>query len=62
MLKQPKVPPFRERDNLALYVRDLELFLRDFSLDVWTNMRRIDASIAAIKPIATDTIDDLFDE
>lgn len=40
MYKQPRVPQMREGMSLAHYVRELILFLKDFTMDVWTENKR----------------------
>jgi len=37
MLKQPRVPELREGEDADQYLRKLALFLKDFSMDVWTS-------------------------
>ncbi len=46
--KQPKVPPMREEERLAEYIRELILFFKDFCLEAWTQSRRQEAQIKAL--------------
>ena len=47
--KQPKVPPIREENQLALTLRELVFFLKDFCLDCWRESRRQSEEIEKIK-------------
>ena len=47
--KQPKVPPIREENQLALNLRELILFLKDFCLESWMESRRQSEEIEKIK-------------
>lgn len=47
--KQPKVPPMREEGQLASYLRELLLFLKDFCLESWMESRRMNTEIEKIK-------------
>ena len=47
--KQPKVPPIREENQLALNLRELVFFLRDFCLESWMESRRQREEIEKIK-------------
>ena len=35
-MKQPRVPEYREADGVSRYIKLLILFLKDFSMSVWT--------------------------
>lgn len=37
MLKQPRVPELRDGENVSQYLKKLVLFLKDFSMDVWSS-------------------------
>lgn len=39
--KQPRVPPMKEGDKVVEYMRELILFLKDFSLETWTAVRTL---------------------
>lgn len=39
--KQPRVPPLKEGTGLAEYIRELILFLKDFSLETWVQIRNL---------------------
>ena len=41
MYKQPRVPPMKEGDRIVDYMRELILFLKDFSLETWTAVRAL---------------------
>ena len=47
--KQPRVPPIREENQLALTLRELVFFLRDFCLECWRESRRQSEEIEKIK-------------
>lgn len=47
--KQPKVPLMKGDMQLAGYIRELVLFLKDFCLESWTESRRMSGEIAEIK-------------
>lgn len=48
-LKQPKVPEYREGEELGRVVRGLILFLKDFGMDVWTANRQRADEIKALR-------------
>ena len=39
--KQPRVPEYRESDGTGRYLRTLSLFLKDFTLETWTNVQSL---------------------
>ena len=47
--KQPRVPQMREGTNLAGFVREIVLFLKDFCLECWTQSRRQDQEMEKIR-------------
>lgn len=47
--KQPRVPQMREGAQLAEYIRELTLFLKDFCLESWMQSRRQGEEIEKIK-------------
>lgn len=47
--KQPRVPQMREGTQLAAYIRELALFLKDFCLESWMQSRRHGEEIEKIK-------------
>lgn len=47
--KQPRVPQIREGEPPAQYLRELALFLKDFSLESWTQSLRLSEEINRIK-------------
>lgn len=49
MFKQPRVPQMRAGMNLAEYVRELVLFLKDFSMDAWAQSKRHADEIERLK-------------
>jgi len=48
-MKQPKVPPMREKDRLEQTVRELVLFLKDFCMESWAEHRRQGEQIARLR-------------
>ena len=40
-MKQPRVPEYREADGTVRYLRTLNLFLKDFSLETWKNVQSL---------------------
>lgn len=34
-MKQPRVPEYREGDSVSKYLKNLILFLKDFSMETW---------------------------
>ena len=49
MLKQPRVPEYRDGDGTSRYLRSLVLFLKDFCMDVWTANRQRESEIGALR-------------
>lgn len=49
MLKQPRVPEYRESDGTGQYIRSLILFLKDFCMDVWTANRQRESEIEELR-------------
>lgn len=49
MLKQPRVPEYRESDGTGRYIRSLILFLKDFCMDVWTANQQRESEIEALR-------------
>ncbi len=47
--KQPRVPPMREEERLAEYIRELILFLKDFCLEAWMDSRKKEAQMQAMQ-------------
>ena len=48
-LKQPRVPEYRQGEELRAYLRTLILFLKDFCQDVWSAVRQADKRIEALE-------------
>lgn len=46
-MKQPRVPQMREGEGG--FLRELTLFLKDFCMEVWQELRRISARIDKIQ-------------
>lgn len=44
-MKQPKVPEYREGEGFVRYMRTLTLFLKDFTMDVWSAIRKIEGRL-----------------
>lgn len=49
MIKKPKVPEYRDGSGTAPYLRLLAMFLKDFCMEVWTEMRSIRRELDALK-------------
>lgn len=47
--KQPRVPPMKGNGQLAGYIRELVLFLKDFCLESWTESKRQSEEIEKLK-------------
>ena len=47
--KQPRVPPMREEGRLAEYIRELILFLKDFCMETWMQVRQAQEQAAKLK-------------
>jgi hypothetical protein len=43
-MKQPRVPEYREGDSVSKYLKNLILFLKDFSSEVWVASKSKGAS------------------
>ena len=44
-MKQPRIPEYRERENVGAYLRILILFLKDFCQEAWTAHRHNERAI-----------------
>lgn len=47
--KQPRVPVMTEGTELAEYIRELALFLKDFCMDSWTQDKRQNEAIEDLR-------------
>lgn len=47
--KQPRVPQMREGTNLAAFMREIVLFLKDFAMETWTTVRSHDEEIRKLR-------------
>ena len=47
--KQPRVPEYREGENVRAYIRPLILFLKDFATAAWAADGRRKREIAALE-------------
>lgn len=47
--KQPRVPQMKNSANLAGFIRELTLFLKDFCLECWAESKRQSEEIEKIK-------------
>ena len=47
-MKQPRVPEYREGDSVSKYIKNLILFLKDFSMAVWREMQNAAKEIEGI--------------
>ena len=47
-MKQPRVPEYREADGVSRYIKLLILFLKDFSMSVWTANNQRKKEIEAV--------------
>ena len=48
-MKQPKVPEYRDGDNMRDFIRRLILFLKDFTMAAWTANNQRKKEIEALK-------------
>ena len=57
-MKQPKVPEYRDGDNMRDFIRRLILFLKDFTMAAWTanNQRKkeIEALVSKLAAAAAE--------
>lgn len=47
--KQPRVPQMREGTNLASFMREIVLFLKDFAMETWTTVRAQEEEIRRLR-------------
>lgn len=48
-LKQPRVPEYREGEGMGRYMRTLILFLKDFTIDVWTEVIALEKRVKQLE-------------
>lgn len=48
-MRQPRVPEYHEGEGLGRYMRALILFLKDFTMDVWTTVVALERRIKALE-------------
>ena len=48
-LKQPRVPEWRQGEELRAYLRTLILFLKDYCQDVWSAIRQTEKRLEALE-------------
>lgn len=48
-MKQPRVPEYHEGEGLGRYMRSLILFLKDFTMDVWTAVTSLEKRIKELE-------------
>ncbi|MBQ8620315.1 MAG: hypothetical protein IJ418_22785 [Clostridia bacterium] len=47
-MKQPRVPEYRNGEDMEKYMRTLILFLKDFCQEAWTQGRALEKAVSGI--------------
>lgn len=48
-MKQPRVPEYREGEGMGRYMRALILFLKDFTMDVWSTVTAMEKRLKKLE-------------
>ena len=48
-MKKPRVPEYHEGEGYGRYMRALVLFLKDFTMDVWTAVTAIEKRVKKLE-------------
>ena len=48
-MRQPRVPEYHEGEGYGRYMRALVLFLKDFTMDVYTTIRELEKRVKKLE-------------
>jgi hypothetical protein len=48
-MKQPRVPEYHEGEGLGRYMHALILFMKDFTMDVWTAVTALEKRVKELE-------------
>ena len=53
-MKQPRVPEYHAGEGMGRYIHSLILFLKDFTMDVWTAITALEKRVKKLEESQTE--------